>query len=400
MEKNLSTLLLLSLSFFTLSLESIEPMSCEPVPSCRHDPCCTKRPELQPSCTYNASARQDMDSCSEMGFYFKPTFIFWQAKQDNLELGASLTSEATDFFLVAFNTETTAKNLRSPSSYKPGFQLLLGTHFDFDQWDLYGEYTWFLSKNSSSINIGNDRLTTDVGITPTRGNPYLLHEISLIETFPAGGSAAVFNRAKQEWTLKFQSFDLAISRAYYTGQKLTVRSSLGARFAWMTQKNSLTYFSDGILTQSFGLVGTYEMDQNFALWGAGILAKMEGDWMLGKGCSLISRASGDLLYARVQASNTQFSWIDGRNTPPAIFAFPEKRPDFLLPHMNFEFGFGWETFLDCYRWHLELEATYSFQVFWHANLFRNFTSSQAAISQAPSGNLNVQGLNVAARCDF
>jgi hypothetical protein len=232
-------------------------------------------------------------------------------------------------------------------------------------------------------------------LTPTRGNPFLLQNIA-----DGGPSdvAAVFDEAHQEWKLNFQSLDLAIIRPYFVGKKLLFRTLFGARLAWFTQIDEERFLDNAKLSEE-GPAGIYTMKQNFCSWGIGLLSGWQSNWLLGKGFSLIGNGSFDLLYTRVSSANSRFEWTETVSLP-VIYKFPDNRPDFLMPHMNLEFGFGWGTYFDCYNWHADLSMTYNFQVFWGANLFRNFTSSQASISKASNGNLYIQGLTLSGRLDF
>jgi len=371
--------------------------SCNPQPVCPPKPCCPERPEMTLNCAYNAPARVEVDSCSCWDFYFGASFIYWEAMQDNMEYAASLAAPAssTGFFSLGSGVVTQSEIHGHDFEYKPGFKILAGMNFDYDHWDGYAEYTWFSSNTHSSINSGSDSSTTRVGVTPVKGNPFMLDAVQTGGNF----SVAAFNDGSQEWKLSFQSLDAAIARTYYVGTKLIFRSILGARFAWFTQQAEQTFTNDGTLAFAFFPAGTYSSKQNFSSWGAGLMAGLNTKWMLGEGFSMLGNGSVDLLYTRVQTSNSKFSW-QAVGSLPAIYNSPDDRPDFVMPHMNLEFGFAWGSYLDCYKWHVDFAATYNFQVFWNANLFRQFTDFEAALISAPNGNLYMHGLNLSARVDF
>jgi len=119
--------------------------------------------------------------------------------------------------------------------------------------------------------------------------------------------------------------------------------------------------------------------------------------MIGEGFRMIGNGSVDILYTRVQTTNTK-EQLAVTGFAPITFAFPEARPDFLMPHMALEYGFGWESYFDCNNWHIDLLATYGFQVFWDANLFREMDSN--AYGKLSNGNLYMHGLTVSAKLDF
>jgi hypothetical protein len=71
----------------------------------------------------------------------------------------------------------------------------------------------------------------------------------------------------------------------------------------------------------------------------------------------------------------------------------------LRGHLDFEIGWGWGSCLN--DWHVDLSATYGFQVFFDQNMLRHWTSpTNFGVSFAPFGNLYIQGLNESLRLDF
>lgn len=354
------------------------PKPC-PTPKCPPK-CCDPVPQIQLIPAYNAPARVDVRGCWDI--YAGASFIYWQAMQDDMEFAASATANGGLYDTDA-GDKTTAAIIGHNFEYKPGFKVLVGMNFDHDYWDGYAEYTWFHSTTTTSVSrqslVAPD--ITDAGINAV--NSSLL------------GSAA-FNSSSQEWKLRFQALDAAMARTYYVGTKLTFRSIFGARFAWITQYKTIDSVGDATGTPA-SFDGTYNQKQNFSSWGAGILGGLNTNWMIGEGFRMIGNGSVDILYTRVQTTNTK-EQLTVTGSAPITFAFPEARPDFLMPHMALEYGFGWESYFDCNNWHIDLLATYGFQVFWDANLFREMDSN--AYGKLSNGNLYMHGLTVSAKLDF
>lgn len=366
----------------------------ETLPACCKS-CCPKRAEILLNCAYNAPARIVVDPCSTWDLFFTASFLYWQAIQDNMEVAVSLKTDAGyEFFDTTPGRSTASRLLGHDFTYKPGFKILSGMNFGRDQWGGYAEYTWFRNTTCSKVSR-SDTAESNYGLTPSRGNPFLLESIA------NGGpsfATAVFDEAIQTWQLNVQSLDLAIIRPYYAGEKLTVRILFGARSAWFTQTTEAVFTDNAKLSEE-GPSGIYTMKQNYSSWGIGLLSALRSNWRLGRNFSLIGDGSFDLLYTRVSSCNSRFEWTETISLP-VIYKFPDNRPDFLMPHTNLEWGFGWRSYFDCYNWHVDFAATYGFQVFWNANLFRNFTSKAASLSQAPTGNLYIHGLNLSGRLDF
>jgi hypothetical protein len=70
-------------------------------------------------------------------------------------------------------------------------------------------------------------------------------------------------------------------------------------------------------------------------------------------------------------------------------------------HLDLEMGLGWGSYFDNNNWHVDLSASYGYQVFFGQNMFRHFDSAtRVGANTSQFGNLYVQGLTVTARVDF
>jgi hypothetical protein len=72
----------------------------------------------------------------------------------------------------------------------------------------------------------------------------------------------------------------------------------------------------------------------------------------------------------------------------------------LRPHLDLEWGLGWGSYLDCHKWHVDISASYGFQIFWNQNMFRNWTLTPNLRGYMPDGDLFVHGLTATAKLDF
>lgn len=364
----------------TTSLFGLKPRQKKE--ECPPPRCCEPIPKIKLVPRYNAPYR--IEPCDSWDVYGGVSFTYWQASQDNMEFCASDVSTGVFPFLIP-NTKTTASIINHDFTYKPGFKLLAGVNFAHDHWESYAEYTWF--NNSISSSARREESTPEypgVGISALNGNPGL-------------PSFNIFDFANQKWNIFFQSLDTAIARAHYVGESLIIRPLFGARFAWISQKKHQYFSGDGAF---FSFDGTFDDSQSFSSWGAGLLAGLDTSWVLGAGFKVIGNGSVDLLYTRVQTTNAKQT-LTASDAAPAIFAFPTARPDFIMPHADLEFGFSWGDYFEDEASHIEVLATYGFQVFWGANLFRHFNSeSQPTNSNLLKGNLYLQGLTAAVKIDF
>ncbi|HEY4255147.1 MAG TPA: Lpg1974 family pore-forming outer membrane protein [Chlamydiales bacterium] len=327
--------------------------------------------QSQMMAAYNAPARIDVRGAWD--FYVTGTFIYWEAMQENMELGIATEGSGA---LIAGATANPGQVINMNVDYKPGFKVGLGMNFDYDNWDAYAEYTWFHGTTNTSSN----------GLTGGRilafpGQPGL----------PSAGTT--YSTAAQSWNLKMDFADLMLARSYYVGTKLAFRPFVGARGAWIRQNTSASF--TGVST-----AGTLATVDRSISWGVGPSVGLDTSWMLGYGLRISGVASADLLYTRYNLSTAQ-TFANTTGVVTGQFNVNQHHIDYLRPHMNLEMGFGWGSYFDNNNWHIDLAASYGFQAFWDQNMTRHYTNGTAqASSNAPNGNLYVHGLNAQVRLDF
>jgi hypothetical protein len=332
--------------------------------------------QSQMMAAYNAPARIDVRGAWD--FYATGTFIYWDAMQENMELGITVPNGSAN--LLAGATANPGNIVNMDFDYKPGFKVGLGMNFDYDNWDAYAEYTWLHGTDSVSSNA-----PVDGAIWAFPGHAGL----------PTGSVS--FNSGAQNWNLKLDFADLMLGRSYYVGTKLSFRPYVGARGAWIRQNTAATFVNTGVGT--VGTAGTLTLVDRSISWGVGPSLGLDSSWMLGYGLRVYGVGSADLLYSRYNVSTSQAFTVSGVVTQQ--FKVKQHHIDYLRPHMNLEMGFGWGSYFDNNNWHIDLAASYGFQAFFDQNMTRHYTNgTTAASSTAPNGNLYVHGLNAQVRLDF
>ena len=338
------------------------PPSCRPLNSFEQG---YELRQNQMTAAYNATARIDVRGSWDL--YTTGSYIFWQPREENLELGISNASSAN---ALPINGKVVNMNFH----YKSGVKAGIGIYSDRDNWDAYGEYTWLTGRHSSSSNgplYG--------GVVPFWGHPA---NIALLPSPIVSG--------KSKWRLELNIGDVQLARSYYVGTKLTFRPFFGARAAWINQIYSATYTLES--------AQTYPMRYSSHSWGAGPEVGIGSNWLLGYGIRLIGSAETDVLFTRYNLF-IQEKYCDDSSTD-AIYLH-QCHLFYLRPHTDLEFGLGWGTYLSNHNYHFDLSATYGFQVFWNQNMFRNFVNDVAVgKSLAPSGDLYIHGVTGTARFDF
>jgi hypothetical protein len=357
------------------------------------------------------SAPASFNVCHSWDLYATASFIYWQARQENIEIGlisrndpeglsTIVVFDSTPFFTPYVNNMA----ITSPNfTYRPGFKVGLGANLNWDDWDAYAEYTWF----HGSIGSGVKPLPKSTATGDTIPNGEYLYPIQ----GPLHDYLDFYRSADQSWSLKMDFLDLSLARAYYSGPKLTVRPFFGARGAWIRQNLTTTY--DGSSNYVDGGQGSagynhFRVSNYSASWGVGPRAGFESNWLLGYGCRLIGNGSADILYTRYDTHITEIEYQFAGPLRPILNGNPivsnasiSQVIDLLRTHLDFEMGFGWGSYFCRNEYHVDLSATYGFQVFWDQNMFRNFyDDTTPAKSSNPNGNLYVHGLTANATLDF
>jgi hypothetical protein len=345
-----------------LATTSIFADSCKP--AC--EPCCVPHELLQcPTMpAYSAPARIDIQCGWDLSI--DAGFIYWQAIEENLNLG-------TDVNVTSFTTTGEAIQSIIPMNwkYKPGFQVSLGYSTDYDNWDFHGEYTWFHNKQTRSV---YQPLSKGVALLPNFGYPPLDVAITTI-----------YERANQTWKLNMDLLDLDMGRWFYSGTQLTVRPYAGARVAWINQNLNVLYT---IGTTNLGYIASSHS------WAIGPRGGLDLNWNIGCGFRFITNAAADILFTRYTKINHRAT---SSTNPP--FNTNVKDVNALRTHFDAMLGMGWGTYLCNHEWHFDINAGYEFQVFMDQNMLAQ--TQYGPINHAlQSGNLYIHGLTLKARLDF
>jgi len=318
--------------------------------------------QCQMAAAYNAPARIDVRG--SLGVYTTLSYLYWQPSEDNLELGIVNSSATNDLPING-----SVANL--PFQYKSGAKVELGFFPPLDNWDLDILFTWLsghIPAQASSVGAG--------GLLPFWGHPDNIPDDVL--------------SGKSRWRLRLSVLDFVLGRSCYVGTNLTFHPYFGLRAAWINQKYNLQY---SLASLSYGSRDT------ISSVGFGSEAGLDMSWLLGYGIRIIGEIETDLLLTRYNLRIKEEN--SAAPAGPLAVNLSQRHLYCLRPHLDTEVGLGWGTYFCNHNYHLDLSATYGFQIFWDQNMFRNFTSATAVgKSSVANGNLYIQGLTANLRFDF
>lgn len=333
---------------------------------------CDEMKQMQLMPAYNAPSRIEVRGCWDV--YASGSFTYWQAIQENMELGVVVTTPTAP-------AVTTSGDVVNPSfGYKPGFKVALGMNFDHDNWDSMIQYTWFRGKHATTTTM--DR----VGFPSTS-----LHNLWMSPT----GAANDFTSGSGNWKLHMDLVDWELARSYYVGTKLTFRPFFAARAAWIRQNIDVDYSSEVDTGRNV------DIDKRSHSWAVGPRAGLYSDWMIGDGFRLYGNGAGDILFTQYKKLKSTQAITTAAGVPVSTLVVTQTKLNCLRTHLDLELGLGWGSYFDCNNWHVDLSAGYVFQVFFDQNMFRHFNDDVHIMnSMSPNGNLYMHGLTATARFDF
>jgi hypothetical protein len=326
--------------------------------------------------------------------YITGTFIWWKAHQDNMFTGVATNQSSGTNVSTAFSTGSPDLNnsvlfSRKPN-YKPGFKVGLGWNTgSWDNWTVYGEYTWFHPGDGKDDDDDNEcgecGCAAQVLLVPTCNCPDGLYASDL----------------ESKWKLDMDIADLSVGRPAYQGKRLVLNPFFGLRAMWIRQKWDVEY--DAVSSTNVAL-GEYETEAHSKAWSLGPRIGVDTSWLLGCGFRMIGNASASLLYTRYTQVSYESNIPNGAAAGPAPLSDDVSWKFFknygtVRPNFELDAGFGWGWYIgDMY--HLDFAATYDFHAFWAQNMVADIANWAVHWVDAAPGNLYLHGLTIKARFDF
>lgn len=360
------------------------PKPCPPKPCKPCPPVCFERGYPNDQCcfpsAYNEPANFDLGPCP-WDFWVDASFTYWEAYEEGLGLGVSTTVLSDAVQPVRDGTYLFQSN-----SFKPGFKVGLGMDLGHDDWSVFGEYTWFRSKTS----------TNSAAPTDSRGGVgvwQFTNWFNRTSTIQSNQNALSISSS---WRNNMDLADVGVSRPYYQGTHLIIAPFGTVRGQWIRQQLNVEA-RVASTTGAFLLNATSSNRSNS--WAVGPRGGLLAKWHLGWGFRFEGDVAGAILFTRYTKVSHSESSTSSTTTPVAVSArFRNYNTLRMVNDMNV--GIGWGTYLDCRNYHLDLLATYDFQVFWNQNLMRQLADSLSSGAGYSPSNLYLQGLTVRAQFDF
>ena len=291
---------------------------------------------------YNAPARIDVQAA--WNFIVSASFIYWQPEMVGIDLGYRVSTDLS-------SQPHSVVNLHN--KYRPGFKVLLGTHYDYDDWNINARYTRFHAR---------DRMQDAKG-------DILFHffdestNITSIDT---------------RWRPHIDYFDLEVGRPYYNGKHLLIKPSASVKGGWSKQT-----FTHNVIINELANKSNFETKS----WFLGPRGVLDIHWLLTYDFRLFLNSSVSLMYQKFKTKDRFTSAF----VPLTYSRRFDAKSIQLTPTFDLNPGFGWSSYFDHNNWHVDLFASYNFLYLFNQN---EFTSVDAL------GDLMFHGLEISLKFDF
>jgi hypothetical protein len=333
-------------------------------------------PEDQMKKGYNHPARIDVKNSWD--FYVSGSYIYWQPRQDGLELAREIV-EVQEGFLVLHVDNTF---VHMDFDYHSGFKVGMGGSFERDDWSLDFEYTRLYTTDHRSKTLSDDP------------EDLALHYFVAFWAEEPRLSTAFY--AKARWKLHFNILDGTLGRNYYVGEKLSFKPYVGLRAGWIDQK----YRADYTFTDFIYETPAYSNSKSDS-WVLGPRVGLDTNWHLGEGFRLFGNTAAALFYQRFK-TDVELVILDQEEPIENTLRTMKEKEGYFNPNFEIALGLGWGSYFCDDSWHIDLAAAYDFHIFWDQNMMRKILDYyNTGINSDPTpGDLILHGLTVSLKLDF
>ncbi len=327
----------------------------------------------------------------EVDFFFDVSLTVWRASQDGMSF-AWANSTPSNSATVNGQSMSSGENVFVKSKYSPGFKIGTGLDLSSDGWDVYLQYTWFNTSQSSSAYTGN----YDVF-------PRLNNILGFNAFAPFIGETTTTRTAKAKWRLNYNEFDLLLGRDFYISPKLQLRPFIGLKGGWQIQHLNTQWN----LNDDAGVLGTWELAEYKSrnktfFWNLGPQLGLDTAWLFNKNFSVFGNVSTGALYSeftyqRQDFATTQGSADEAENVANFQTINNREKTKPITPVIELCLGVRYEVLFKDDHYRFRVQAGWENQIWFSTNKLQEISNRELNFR---NGNLNLQGLTLDIRFDF
>lgn len=280
---------------------------------------------------------------------FTGSFLVWQALADGLEIAVDNAGE-----MINLDLNLRSKTRNFDFKWKPAFKAAVGIGFPCNDWNLLGEYTYYLSHMDTHVDASV--FAGGAGLFP-------------IWDIPGFFLTPIFKTADAHWKLKFNSADLSLGHSFFVSKHLSFRLHGGLKALFIDQRYNINYMSPntGMLDQVLSLQFQFHNDAR----GGGPRIGVESKWYFPDdgGCILANIATSIAL----QQFRVSFHESDVVSSSPFLEMAKITHKFWLFrPCLETMLGYGW-GFCFCRNNYFGMKFAYEAQLYWQQNMLYRLT---------------------------
>ncbi|HSX11681.1 MAG TPA: Lpg1974 family pore-forming outer membrane protein [Chlamydiales bacterium] len=306
--------------------------------------------------------------CKKHSGYVTADYLFLHATEDGLYYATQVKnnpSEAGDIKNIDFEWDS-------------GFRVGLGYRMPHDKWEVFANWTHFVTDASGSL-----ANTTDL-VFPEWNTVLFSLPGDLISSIGAS------------WKLHLNTLDGEMARYYRVTRTVSMRPHFGLRGAWIDQ--SYKTFSNGGDNGTPVTHDDIQMSCDFT--GVGLRAGLDTEWTFWNHWSLFGNAGCSLLYGTFEVKQKEI--LTQTVTPTTQYDISDEYQQNVAT-ADLTLGIRWDYQFCANKGAVRLQAGWEFSDYFGQNKFKHFFAgaNESTFSFLPNHeDLTTQGLVVSGRFDY
>lgn len=332
--------------------------------------------------TFPLLAANHQEKNRDLQYWLDASFTYWQAKEDGLNSGESGQVDGSGTTLFASSPNVFQQDF----GYKPGFKVGMGLSF-LDDWELFGEYTYYRGKNQVSKSAPAGSVGTGV---------WSLDSWYMQETF-FSLQALTGTHLSTTWQIALDMGDFLLSRPLEEKRGFTYAPFGGLRTVWIRQQMNLALNVAAASFGGSGFLGSQPVsskNQSHA-WSLGPRIGVEGQYNLPKQLNFNGSIGTSLLFTHFDIKHQEEAAANFYQAPAGL----HMSYNCVRPELDLSLGFGWRRDF-CNKQHLDLAVSYDFIYFFGQNMMRSLMDEYVVGISSGGLDLYFQGVTFKAAYSF
>lgn len=318
----------------------------------------------------NIPYKLDIKNPKKRELFVLGRFTYWQPLEDMVELSSDLNLSNLSFEYVNF-----------PVKFEPGFKVGIGTETNYDNWQVFCEYTYFRGSNKKDQKLSGD------------WSQLFWLSKSITQDFLDGFIDSVSGK----WDVNLDKFTIALQRPYFLSNQVLLNTSFGFTSYWLSQDFNVFYIFK-LLEIEF----RPKTEIHSSPWAIGPRIGIDLNWQFSQRFSIIANGYLSTSYNIHRLSGETFNLISDIEFAPGI-ELKRLKHKMITFNPEIALGFDWNYYFANNNAHFNISAKYEMQIYTNQNYLAPYMQSIGVLqvlSLIPPGNLFFHGPTLTMRFDF